>query len=160
MILQWLTAFLMNCFNKQPEITEQTTIEMIDTLLIHFKGMPVNKTFNRFMSYEFPCKTYRDYKAIVGDFFVSMEYLKTPKTLKLQTIKYNEVNYFVYFKRGLNDVYAREDAKAEMVTMLNKLRKLLSSVQSSQPENYSYYSSRSEIIIAHCVNILETLTHE
>lgn len=160
MVLQWLSMFLTNCFNKQPEVIEQTTLEMIDSLLIHFKKMPVNKTFNKFMSYELPCKTYRDYKSIVGDFFISMEYLRTPKTIKLQTIKYNDVNYFVYFKRGLNDVYTRDDAKAEMVTMLNKLRKLLSSVQSSQPENYLYYSSRSEIIIAHCVSILEILTHE
>lgn len=160
MILQWLITFIINSFNKQPEIKNQTTVEIIDSVIKHFNGLTINQSFNKFMVYKLPCKSYKDLKSIVAGFIVTMENLETPKTIKLQTIEYEEINYTSYFKKGLSAVYTRSEVKADIFNILNKLKFQLELLNEIKDESYSYYSSRSEIIIGHCVNILEILTHE
>ncbi len=160
MILQWLCLLLINCFNKQPEIKDQTTIEIIDSVIKHFNKLPTNSKIHTFLIYNLPCSSFGVFKTIVKDFLITMEYLETPKTIKLQTITYEDTSYIKYFKKAVTDVHTREDVKKEILYILSALKNHLNIIANSQPDYYHYYSSRCDLIIGHCVCILETLTHE
>lgn len=160
MILQWIACFIIHTFDSKQPIRDLNTVEIIDSVIEHYSVLELNPKTHPFIVYSLPMKSFYAFKELVKKFISAIEYSETPKFLNLITIANEENGYIKYFKRAPKGFLNREQARVEVLALLKTIKRHLELISKTNSEDYTYYSSRAEIIISHCVSILEVLTHE
>jgi len=150
--------YILGLFNtNEPEIKDLSSIEIIDSLITHYKFLGCVDPVTKFTVYNLPCSSFSNFTNVIYEFIEEIEKQTTSSFTKFNTVKFNEELYIRYFKMG-NRFYTREEATRSLITILERLGKALYTVEKSELK--FYYDSRAYIILEFTVLLLQALHNE